>query len=305
MNIQKKMLIACSILLVICLGLGVYLFSNKSNVTKKTEPSIITQSQAEDDTIQYPSYTVYKSDDIDFTFIIANIHIQQASSITLDDFKTSEDIVLSDVKTYVQQLESHSYYLGKANVWFSLDTTDKDFKGNIFIPVKQKDANTITITCKGSSHTFDLTKQYGNIQDLSYTGNQQIVSDQKTYQFVVNDGFEIASDEMLENGETMMLPSTARVFAYKMKVEHLQQPIEIERAMFMDEDGNTLQSEGSSISSMKYENAIGKQLQEGEEACFFFISLDPDHQSIQTQGTLRLTLQGSDTPIEVRVSLEG
>lgn len=308
MKTKTKYVITC-IVFIMLLGIAVayFLFQPKTTSRQQSHTSISTpnSNQSENTIFNVINYTVYKNEDLDFAFVIAQIDIDKETNITLSDFRTNENIALDDIQTYVQQLENHSFYVGKANVWFTIDTSTDAFQGNIMIPVNKKDASKITLTCKDMSYTFDLTKNYGVITDLTYSGNTQVIQQDDQFEMTVTNGFEMTSDEMLEDGESMILPSTARVFAYTIAVDHLQESIQIESATLQLDDGIELQAEGTSVSSMKYENMIGKDLQENIQACLFFITLDPERNITQTNGTLQIQLSNTDEPIEIRVTMEG
>lgn len=283
--------------------------STNSSAVEATEPTETVNT----DPIQvsWNTYSVYQSDLFDFDFVIAEVHIEseEAINLSLDSFVTSEGIQLSQYADYVDVLETNAYYLGRKNVWFSIASETNTFDGNLFIPVTDKNSDSISVSYNfGSdqSYTFDLSKNHESIGQLMYYKVDETITDGSTYEMKVSDAFEISSEEMYQNGQNMMLPSSARVFALKLNAVSLaDQEVVIDSAVYEPDGQSAMQAEDSSVSSMKYQNMIGKTISESDEGCLFFIILDPDRESLQYNGVLKITFSGSDTPIEINVSMEG
>ena len=109
--------------------------------------------------VRLNDYQVFSFDDLDFKFIIANIHVEGTAplNVSLSHFTTSEGIALSDVDSYVNLLESDDYFLGRQNVMFSLISQTSPFDANIFIPIKDKAAASLTVTMDFQSRaSFNL-----------------------------------------------------------------------------------------------------------------------------------------------------
>lgn len=285
--------------------------STDSSVAETAEPGETSDTNTDAVQVSWNTYSVYQSDLFDFDFVIANVQIQseEAINISLDSFQTSEGIKLSEYSDYVDVLETNAYYLGKKNVWFSIVSETGTFEGNLFIPITNKDSDSISVSYNFGSeqtYTFDLSQNRESIDQLMYYKSDETITDGSTYEMKVSDAFEISSEEMYQNGKNMMLPSSARVFALKVKAVSLAEgEVVIDSAVYEPEGQSAMQAEDSSVSSLKYQNMIGKSIGESEEGCLFFIILDPDHNSFQYNGILKLTVSGSDTPIEINVSMEG
>lgn len=306
---KKVSLIVICILLIVLAGCGAYLLVQKTNQNEeKIQDSVIEETpktEQSESNVSFPEYSVYSSDDLDFSFIIATLQINEnASSYTLSDFITDEDICLSDVSEYVNALEEHSYYLGKKNVWYSLSSNDS-FQGNIFIPVKDSGKKTLTLNYKDESYTFDLMSHESSMKDLSYQNQNAIVSDASNNSFSVSDIYEITGDDMYDGDSNLSLPSSARVFALKLKVESLNEDSVVIQSATFESDSTSFEAEGSSVHSMKHENMIGKQLTVNEEGCLFFITLDQERSISRLSGTLKVYIEGQDEPVSVKVSLKG
>ena len=116
-----------------------------------------------------------------FRFIIANVRVKSndATNISLSHFTTSEGIVLSDVESYVEQLEKNSLFLGKKNVWFELVSSETNYLANIFIPVKDNALSSVSLSSDfKKSHVikFDLSEVVTSKEELGYE-EDDIISD--------------------------------------------------------------------------------------------------------------------------------
>lgn len=322
---KKKVGIVIVLLVLVCGLLGFYFGvirndlkdsdpdpqSVVSSVVETAEPEPTASTNTDPVQISWNSYSVYQSDLFDFDFVIANVHIEseEAINISLDSFETSEGIKLSDYEEYVDVLEKNTYYLGKKNVWFSIVSGSNTFDGSLFIPVTDKDSDSIILSYNFGSdqtYTFDLSVNHESIDSLMYYKSDETITDGSTYQMKVSDAFEISSEEMYQNGKNMMLPSSARVFALKVQAVSLAgDSIVIDSATYTPEGQSEMSAEDASVSSMKYQNMIGTTVEESDEGCLFFIILDPDRAQVKYNGILKITCNDSDTPIEINVSMEG
>lgn len=306
---KKSCLIVLSVLLISLIVYGGYFMMHQMD--KKEEKVMdsvvkeITETEQPELNVSFIDYSVYSIDDLDFSFIIATLQINEnASNYSLSDFITDEDICLSDVSEYVNALEEHSYYLGKKNVWFSL-SSNNSFQGNIFIPVKDSGKKTLTLNYKDESYTFDLMSHESSMNDLIYSNQNTIVSNDSNYIFSVSNIYEVTGDDMYDGDSTLSLPSSARVFALKLKAENLNSESVVINSATFESDSSNFEAEGSNIHSMKSENMIGKQINENDEGSLFFITLDQEHSISRMSGILKVYLEGQDEPVSVKVSLKG
>ncbi len=312
MPVKKKGLLITSMVVVIVGGIsiGTYFLLQKEETPKKEViTSVVEEIQPTEETtsnVVFDSYSYYQSSDLDFSFVIAHMNIKEnASDYSLSEFKTDEDITLDDVKSYVNKLEENHYYLGKKNVWYSLNSKDS-FEGDIFIPITDIGKKEVTVTYKDGSYTFDLLSNEQDITDLQYYDSNEVISDGDSYKLSVTNIYEVTGDEMYDGENTLSLPSTARVFALKLDAESLkEEAITITGAEFITDSNTTYTAEESGIHSMKNENAIGKEIKENEQACLFFITLDQDRTISRESGILKVYINEQEEPIEVKVTLKG
>lgn len=280
-------------LLLVC---GSSACSNKSQTSNDTNTNekVVASSDPLEGTF-VNSYDYYSYSSLDFDFIIANITLEEGA--TLQQVTTNQDVNLADVQSYISKLEENGFYVGKKNVYFSLPTTQ--FTGNIFIPVPDS-SKTLELTYNNVTVPLEKTDHKGEIKGLLMNSTKDTFTDDTTYEMNVSGMFEITGDEMYENDTQLVLPSSARVFSFKVTVTSLSDDsVEVSSASVSDASGWNANAEGSSISSMKYENMIGKTVSEKDEANLFFIVLDQEHRYNITTGTLTITLSGVETPIEI------
>lgn len=320
-NIVNKVII-CLILLIFIVFLGAYyvyttqlhknvdLFNEKESMTQtKVKPE--ETEHLDDFKMELVDYRIYKINKLPFQFVIARLRIttkDTSSNISLSKFRTSEDIILNDVESYVKQLEENSFYLGKQNVVFSLVSDQQQYFANIFIPVKDKESKTVTLynAFNDESIQFNLNDKLGNTSQLIYKADD-IISDGKTYQMKVSQAFSITGIPLYEmiNGQEFdyLLPSTVEVYNFVVEAVSLWgDEIVIEKATYKTDKDEFIALE-KNIFAEKYSNILGKTITEKDSGSLFFIAYNPIENPVTYKGVLQLQLKGSDTVINVEVNL--
>lgn len=318
----KKRLIAILVgIIIIAVIVLIFLlssqFNNDSSIEPTSTPTLSTiigqdkpnaNTEFDDINIDLVDYTTYKFDDLDFNFVIARIRVQanEATNIDLSHFTTSENISLNNYSNYVNQLESKSYFLGKQNVWFELVSVENEYFSNIFIPINDKNLETIEVTndIDQSVMTFDLSNNLGTKEMLQYEAND-IISDGKTYQIQVSSAFDITGEQLYQNDMEYLVPSTVGIYCFNLDVISLwKDTIVIEEAYYYpDNSEEVFKALDSSVSAMKHENIIGKEITAKSSGSLFFEAYNPMNNPITYTGVLKLKVSGSDTLIEVNVDL--
>ena len=165
----KKILIAiCVIALLLISSLAIYLFMASRNNDNEYDAGLVRPTalpvsqdkpektnEFDDIKIDLVDYYTFDLEDVDFNFIIATIRVKSnmSTNIGLEHFKTSEDILLSDYASYISILENKGYFLGKQNVFFELVSNELEYYVNIFIPVKDKALNNVSLTIDFGNNT--------------------------------------------------------------------------------------------------------------------------------------------------------
>lgn len=318
----KKRLIAILVgIIIIALIVLIFLlssqFNNDSSIEPTSTPTLSTiigqdkpnaNTEFDDINIDLVDYTTYKFDDLDFNFVIARIRVQanEATNIDLSHFTTSENISLNNYSNYVSQLESKSYFLGKQNVWFELVSVENEYFSNIFIPINDKNLETIEVTNDIDQNvmTFDLSNNLGTKEMLQYEAND-IISDGKTYQIQVSSAFDITGEQLYQNDMEYLVPSTVGIYCFNLDVISLwKDTIVIEEAYYYpDNSEEVFKALDASVSAMKHENIIGKEITAKSSGSLLFEAYNPMNNPITYTGILKLKVSGSDTLIEVNVDL--
>lgn len=266
-----------------------------------------TTTELGDIKIELADYRVFKIDGIPFNFVIAKIRVNapSATNISLDHFVTSESVKLNEVNDYINKLEAKSYFLGKQNVVYDLISNDTTYFANIFIPVLSKASKAVEVKVDFNDQTlkFDLDSHIGDISLLSYKADD-IITDGKTYQMKVSSAFEITGEYMSQNNTEYYLPSTVKVYAFKLETVSLWgDTITIENAQYVTEKNDVFEALDSSIQAMKFENMIGKKIKDKDTGTLFFVAFNPIDNPITYNGVLKLKVSGSDTWISINVKL--
>ena len=126
---------------------------------------------------------------------------------------------------------------------------------------------------------------------------EDVITDGKTYQMQVNVAFQIANEEVYRrvNGEMMYggIPSTAEVYVFKVDAVSLWgDKLEIESARYVLDDGTEFEALGAEYESEKYENILGKSIQEKDSGVLFFVTYNPGKEPMSYKGTLKLKIKG-------------
>ena len=319
----KKILIAIGVIaLLLISSLAIYLFMASRNNDNEYDAGLVRPTalpvsqdkpektnEFDDIKIDLVDYYTFDLEDVDFNFIIATIRVKSnmSTNIGLEHFKTSEDILLSDYASYISILENKGYFLGKQNVFFELVSNELEYYVNIFIPVKDKALNNVSLTIDFGNNkvmNFDMNKKNGNKDMLTYVSDD-VISDGKTYQLKVSSAYEITGEQMYQNGNEYLLPSTVGVYVFNVEAVSLwKDEIVIESATYVcDDSTEVFEALSGDISSMKHDNIIGKKITESQKGTLFFVAYSPIDDPITYHVILKLKISGSDNPVEVKVDL--
>ncbi len=281
-----------------------------SQDTSLSVPTALASSQtrpAESDDLSGVRVTLnnavaFALDGLSFQFAIVSVHVQAdgATNIPLSHFTTSEGIRLDETDAYVSKLEDNSLYLGRQNVWFSLISQDSTYNANLFVPVADLTADSVTLSCDFGDNAdmqISLADPQGTREMLQYQADD-IITDGKTYQLTVSDAFEITGEYLYQtNGNVQseyLLPSTTKVYAFQIDAVSLWgDDIIIREAEYVTSSGDTFTALDSSIQSMKLTNILDRTISESDTGYLFFYAFDPDDHPVTYTGVLKLRLEDS------------
>lgn len=264
-------------------------------------------------TISLVSQEVFDFDNVDFKFVIAKVHVKTKApcNISLEHYKTDEGIRLDQVDSYVKTLEKNSYFVGRQNVWFSLISDKSEFDANIFIPVKDKKKQSVTISSDFKDQDdikISLKNVNGTKEMLTYKA-KDVITDGKSYEMTVSKAMDITGSYLYKTigGDEFeySLPSTTKVYAFKITAVSLfGDVVEIEDATFIPTSSKEqFKALDKGINAMKYTNILGSQIKEKDSGWLFFVAYNPDQNPITYKGTLNLKLKNDSNPITVNVNL--
>lgn len=182
-------------------------------------------------TATFEGYTVYKLSEISFPFVIARISFASDSAMVfgIDQLVTSEQLSLAQTQVYQDELLSKGLLLSYQMVEFELPRNKQSFTVNLFIPVKNPDAEKITLSTKFKSNInleIDLTFAQGVKEMLGYVEDPGVITDNQTYKLKVLGIEDLTSYPVMRKyddgtSEEVTYPSTAKIYAVNVSVTAL------------------------------------------------------------------------------------
>lgn len=301
-------------IMIVAVCTGIYFLNHKTaasiNNEYNPEPSTSASVESTPDKLVITSNvsTVYKLDDIDFAFVIATFHVEapSAANVSLDHFTTSEGIKLSDVKKYVDVLEENKYSLSSEKIVSSLTSTASQFDANVFIPVKDKTAESITINDDLDSSSFKIDLHNSNsAADALKVADNESTRDSETYSISVSYFTEVSSSEMMATGDQpYALPSTARVFAFRVNVTASKgKPVKILSAKLATDTNGIVNMESAAIHTNGCASILDYEITDSGEGYLFATFLDPGYTIKSMNGTITLQMEDESQDTSANVTI--
>lgn len=275
-----------------------------------TSPAATSKNELADISITSNSYDVYKPEDLDFGFIVADLHIATTKivNIPLSSFTTSEGISLDEIDSYVTSLQEHSYSLTSINIASALNAQGSGFNAKVFIPIKDKSLSSIKVTCNFSTRndlSYDLTNADTAADNLKIK-QTAAPTENSGMQITVDTGIEIETESVLtDDDQVYFLPSTARVFAFHVNVSvPSDSNISINSGVFTANDYGTVNCESNKIHTDKCASIIGRNISGSGDGYLFVVILDPGHSITSLSGQMSLQMSDASQNVTVNVSLQ-
>jgi len=313
----QKILLACIVALVavIAAEAGLYVVKKSNGEKAESTPTVEAEVSAKPTAsasadlsrskVSLGNYSAYKSTSLGFGFITAEMTVDSKYDIDLSLFETEEGLKLSNASAYREMLEQNGYgsYI-EGTVEDVIQGSDTEYTVKLFVPVKDL-SQTSLILYSDFGKNAKYTMRFNNAEELDASEEtaqpsstptaEAVENEEKTFKMTVLGSLEVSNDEMISDGMAMSLPSTARVFAFRIKADSLtSDSVVVEEALFLANNDELYSAEGASVSSMKYENLIGMSIGEEEEGYLFFIMLDPEREMTADNGILQVRLAGSE-----------
>lgn len=213
--------------LITMIVLGIFLWNLISNTPNEEEPPIVTKQEHN---FTLVDYVYYKSDDLDFNFIIADIKVTAnvAIKLPLSTLSTSEGISLALTDNYLSELANNNYKPSKKGLSFSFNSDSKELTTTIFIPVQSKVLSELRVNSSVAPYSEmkinlnDSTK-YGDITELKLEDTTIInnPNEDLTFSLEFSDYFEPSNFYTIgSDGKSMSvdISTNSKVFGIKYTV---------------------------------------------------------------------------------------
>lgn len=264
-----------------------------------------------DVSITQGSYDVYEFDNVDFGFIVANIHVATEKTVTipLSSFQTSEGLVLNETSSYIDTLSKNSYDLSKENLSSdSLNAAGTGFDAKVFIPFKNKSLSSLTVSCnfnEKNNLSFSLANVNTTADQWKVKATASPAST-RSFSVQVEDADEVNTSKVLgKDDQSYFMPSTARVFMFHVSVTAAEgQPVTITSAVFSSSKYGNVSAESSDVHTAKSANILDQEITESGDGYIFVLMLDPGHLMEETDGTLSLTMADASQNTSADVKLK-
>jgi len=264
-------------------------------------------------TASFEGYTVYKLDDVSFTFVIARITFASDSAMDfgIDQLVTSEQLSLAQTQVYQDELLSKGLFLSYQMVEFELPKNKQTFTVNVFIPVKNADAEKITLTTKFKSTIsldIDLTFAQGVKEMLGYVEEPGVVTDNDTYKLKVLGLEDLTSYPVMRKfddgtSEEVTFSSTAKIYAVKVSVTPLNDStLIISQARYrIITSGQTWLNMTKEYSVEGFDNIVSQPIENPVEGYLIFDVYSTELSLLDQNTIFEVRFDGSDEWIEITI----
>lgn len=187
-------------------------------------------------------YEVYSLNELSFDFVVASIQIESdhPTTLSLDNFITSQQINLSDIQFYKNELLDNAILIDQ----FELNEPSSDyassFEYRLLIPIRQTSSDTLTlfVTPNEVAIMFDLSNKISSLNQMTLMNHDETISDENTYLIKINDLSQIDKDQLTLHLDglsiTPQLQEDSVVVAVNLDVEPLtNEQVIIEDARFV------------------------------------------------------------------------
>lgn len=268
------------ILLIVGLTYGVFTFFNGAKDPDDDDPIIIPKDPVVTATME--GYTVYKLNEVSFPFVIARVTFESEEAMVfgIDQLVTSEQVSLAQTQVYQDDLLTNGLFLSYQMVEFELPRNKNSFSINLFIPVKNPEAQMISVTTRFKSDIkldFDLTFAQGVKEMLGYVEEPGVITDNDKYKLKVLGLEDLTSFPVMRTfddgtSEEVTFPSTARIYAVKVSVTPLNNTTLVitEGRYRIVSTGQTALSMTKEYSVEGFSNIISKSISSQSEGYLIF-----------------------------------
>lgn len=295
--------LALAILLLLAGGLYVW----KTYLTDDKDPIIDDKTEI---AVKVVDATVFRFDDLDFQFVIANVEVTSNKSVDLglEIFSTSEGIALNATTFYRDKLIEMGYTLEEYDWVEKFVATEGSASGNVFIPILDKDAKSIDVTVNLETPILlkvDLGEADGTKADVGYVPTD-VLTDKIRYEIRLGDLVGINDRTMIlttpsGDSENVDFSDFSNLYALKISIKGLGgAQIAIDQVTFQPDGGvETAHSLGKNYSVEPFTNLIDKKIDANEDGYIYLQLNTKDDSLIRRNGTLKIKLADEETWITV------
>jgi hypothetical protein len=301
------------VLLLAGLTYGAFMFFNNEKDPDDDDPIVDPKDPVI--TATFEGYTVYKLNEVSFPFVIARITFASDTAMIfgIDQLVTSEQLSLAQTQVFQDELLSKGLFLSYQMVEFELPQNKQSYTVNLFIPVKNPDAEKITLSTKFKSNInleIDLTFAQGVKEMLGYVEDDpSIVTDNENYRMKVlfiEDLTNTSIMQKLSDGEVEQatFSSQARIIGVKMMIE----PIGGNTVILRDSrlklsDGTVIAlALDSSYYIEGYISTLDYRFQYMEESYIMFDVYSNTQELLEISLTLEILINGKEEWISILIN---
>ncbi len=248
-------------------------------------------------------YTVYKQEEFPFVFVFAKVRIRDDASVnfSLKDIVTSEQIRLSETEEYHDKLDRLGVSLGKYNIATNRLYSDQNSAVfTLFVPVKDTNAEKVTLSLKEKSLDINLTKNKKTM--LLEQGDELDVIEENNFSISIHRIFDVSGQNLYYKNEITSLPSTAELVAIELTIRFNG----TDSVIINDAEYVTMEK-GDSFTALEKEydgtdktyNLIGSTVTKETTGHLLFLTLNPEKEDITFKGILRLKINDNWYNVEI------
>ena len=269
--------------LITMIVLGIFLWNLISNTPNEEEPPIVSKDESYE--MSVVDYEYFKFDDLDFNVLIAKIKVQSKFeyNIPLSKLRTSENIYLNDIDSFLKTLQDSNYKPSDTGLVFSLDAKENELEKEftLFIPIRSKNINNLEVSSlvkPYSKLSFDLTdtNKWGDTQKLVIEEDTELASENISAEYILMDYYFQSNFYTMSEGNketTVDFPTNTKVLGIKLILSNKSSTMQykINKAKILYSDNQEVDTLDPEIILMYEVNLLTQTITESVEGVLFFL----------------------------------
>ena len=269
--------------LITMIVLGIFLWNLISNTQNEEEPPIVSKDESYE--MSVVDYEYFKFDDLDFNVLIAKIKVQSKFeyNIPLSKLRTSENIYLNDIDSFLKTLQDSNYKPSDTGLVFSLDAKENELEKEftLFIPIRSKNINNLEVSSlvkPYSKLSFDLTdtNKWGDTQKLVIEEDTELASENISAEYILMDYYFQSNFYTMSEGNketTVDFPTNTKVLGIKLILSNKSSTMQykINKAKILYSDNQEVDTLDPEILLMYEVNLLTQTIAESVEGVLFFL----------------------------------